>query len=287
VRSAVDDAVRRLEAAGVDHPRREAMRLLAWLMETDRGGIVARGPDPIPTEIVTPFEALIARRGQREPFQYLVGEEEFCGLLFAVDRRVLVPRPETEIVVETVLSLPLGREVRALDVGTGSGCIATTLAVMRPEWSVVALDSSPEALSVTRANVERHRVEARVELVNGELSNLSAAGARLFDVVVSNPPYVSEDEWRALAPEVRDHEPKAALVPGPTGLEAYRALGPAAFRSLAPGGFLVLELGWRSEPGAREAITAAGFTDLEIRPDLRSIPRVLIARKKGTLSFSR
>jgi len=279
VRSAVDDAARRLEAAGVDRPRREAMQLLARLMETDRGGVMARGPDPLPPEIAARFETLVARRVRREPFQYLVGDEEFCGLAFKVDRHVLVPRPETEIVVETVLSLPLDRDVRALDVGTGSGCIATALAVMRPEWSVVALDSSSEALTVARANVERHRVEARVELVEGELSELSAVGSRRFDVVVSNPPYVGEDEWRELAPEVRDHEPKAALVPGPTGLEAYLALAPAAFRALVPGGFLVLELGWRSEPGAREAITAAGFSIIEIRPDLRKIPRVLVARR--------
>ena len=279
MRSAVDDAARRLEAAGVECPRREAMQLLARLMETDRGGVLARGPDPLSPGTAATFEALVARRERREPFQYLFGEEEFCGLAFKVDRHVLVPRPETEIVVESVVSLPLDPDVRVLDVGTGSGCIATALAVLRPEWSVVALDSSSAALTVARANVERHGVQARVELVEGDLSDLSAAGSRRFDVVVSNPPYVAEDEWKELAPEVRDHEPKEALVPGPTGLEAYRSLAPAAYRSLAPGGFLVVELGWRSEPGAREAIHAAGFSIVEVRPDFRKIPRVMIARR--------
>jgi len=257
VRSAVDDAARRLEAAGVERPRREAMQLLARLMKTDRGGILVGGFDPLSPGTAAKFEALVVRRERREPFQYLFGEEEFCGLAFKVDRHVLVPRPETEIVVESVVSLPLDPDVRVLDVGTGSGCIATALAVLRPEWSVVALDSSSAA----------------------DLSDLSAAGSRRFDVVVSNPPYVAEDEWKELAPEVRDHEPKEALVPGPTGLEAYRSLAPAAYRSLAPGGFLVVELGWRSEPGAREAIHVAGFSIVEVRPDFREIPRVLIARR--------
>ena len=279
MRSAVDDAARRLEAAGVERPRREAMQLLARLMETDRGGILARGPDPLSPGTAATFEALVARRERREPLQYLVGEEEFCGLAFKVDRHVLVPRPETEIVVETVVSLPLDPDVRVLDVGTGSGCIATALAVLRPEWSVVALDSSSAALTVARANVERHGVEARVELVEGDLSDLSTAGSSRFDVVVSNPPYVAEDEWNELAPEVRDHEPKGALVPGPSGLEAYRSLAPAAHRSLSPGGFLVVELGWKSEPGAREAIRAAGFSIVDVRPDFREIPRVMIARR--------
>jgi len=182
VRSAVDDAARRLEAAGVERPRREAMQLLARLMKTDRGGILVWGLDPLSPGTAAKFEALVVRRERREPFQYLFGEEEFCGLAFKVDRHVLVPRPETEIVVESVVSLPLDPDVRVLDVGTGSGCIATALAVLRPEWSVVALDSSSAALTVARANVERHGVQTRVELVEGDLSDLSAAGSRRFDV---------------------------------------------------------------------------------------------------------
>jgi release factor glutamine methyltransferase len=255
------------------------MRLLARLMGTDVGGILARRPDRLSPGVASDYETLVSRRARREPFQYLVGDEEFCGLRIAVDRRVLIPRPETEIVVETVLALPLRDGARALDVGTGSGCIATALAVSRPRWRVVALDRSAEALAVARDNLVRHGLEARVKLVEGDLADLEAAGPVPFDVVVSNPPYVSEDEWSGLAPEVRDHEPKEALVPGPTGTEAYRDLAPAALRLLSPGGFLVVELGWRSEPGARAAVAAAGFTDATVRPDLRQIPRVLTAGK--------
>jgi release factor glutamine methyltransferase len=258
------------------------MLLLARLMGTDRGGIVARGPDPLPHDVAARFESFVSRRVRREPFQYVVGEEEFYGLEFAVDRRVLVPRPETEIVVEAVLTLPLDHEARVLDVGTGSGCIATALATKRPRWRVVGLDRSAEALAVARTNLDRHGVASRVELFEGDLSDLSFEGSRTFDAIVSNPPYVSEEEWQELAPEVRDHEPRAALVPGPTGLEAYRALAPAAFRALTNGGYLVLELGWKSEPGAREAVTSAGFHQIEVRPDPRKILRVLIGKKNGS-----
>jgi release factor glutamine methyltransferase len=255
------------------------MALLGWLLGTDRGGIVARGPDPLPPRTAEKYDALVARRLRREPWQYITGEEEFHGRSFAVDGRVLIPRPETEIVVEAVLSLRGTDDVaRVLDVGTGSGCIAVTLALERPAWTVLALDRSGDALEVARRNIERHDVTARVELVEGDLGELADVPQAPFDIVVSNPPYVSEDEWRELAPEVRDHEPKGSLVPGPSGLEAYRALAPSAFGATRPGGAVVLELGHTSEPGARDAVESAGYREIEIRPDLRAIPRVLIAR---------
>ena len=287
MREAVDLASRRLERAGVDHARREAMLLLARLLGTDRGGIVARASQILPAGVARDFGAFVARREGREPSQYLFGEEEFFGRVFAVDRRVLIPRPETEILIEAVLSLPVDGAARVLDLGTGSGCIAVTLAIERPRWSIVALDRSADALAVARANVERHEVRGRIDLVEGDLGDPARFGAS-FDVVVSNPPYVSEEEWRGLAPEVQDHEPKEALVPGPSGLEAYRALAPAALEVLRSGGWIALELGYRSAAGARAAVEAAGFHAVEVRPDLRGIPRVLVARKpeRGSDPFS-
>lgn len=258
--------------------RREAELLLSWVMETDRGGVVARRPDALPAGRADRFESLLRRRETREPFQYLTGEQEFYGLEFGVDRRVLVPRPETEGVVEATLDLPLPGRARLADLGTGSGCIAVTLAVRRPRWTIVALDSSRDALEVARANAVRHGVDSRVEFVEGDLIGRGERRSDRVDAVVSNPPYVSEEEWQGLEPEVRDHEPKAALVPGPTGLEAYRTWAAPAFGMLSEGGFLVLELGHLSEAGAREAVEGAGFEVVEVRPDLRSVPRVLVAR---------
>lgn len=281
---AVDLASRRLLRAGVEAPRRETMLLLARLLGTDRGGLVARAPEPLPAGVARDFESLVARREQREPPQYLFGEEEFFGRAFTVDRRVLIPRPETEILVDAVLSLPLHGAVRVLDLGTGSGCIAVTLAIERPAWSIVAVDRSAQALEVARANVERHEVSGRVELVEADLGGPLGGAKAPFDVVVSNPPYVSEEEWRTLAPEVRDHEPKDALVPGPSGLEAYRALAPAARDALGLGGWLALELGWRSAAGARAAVETAGFHSIDVRDDLRGIARVLVARKPQEVS---
>ena len=278
VGTAVNAAARRLERSGVPMPRTEAQKLLAWLLRTDRGGLVAREPDPMNPETAARFEGLLSRRENREPLQYLFGEEEFCGLTFKVDRRVLVPRPETELLVEAVLGLPLETEARVVDVGTGSGCIAVTLAVERPGWELLAVDLSADVLAVARKNAARHEVESRVTFLQGDLAELPGEWSSSMDVVVSNPPYVSEKEWQSLAPEVREHEPRTAFVPGPTGLEAYRMLAPVALRVLRPGGFLVLELGHRSEAGAVDAVASSGFADVEVRPDLRDIPRILIAR---------
>jgi len=261
--------------------RVEAARLLAWVLGTDRGGVVARRPDTLTADAAGRFEDLLRRRERREPPQYLTGDEEFLGLRFAVDRRVLIPRPETEGVVEVALALDLGAGARVLDVGTGSGCIAVTLAVRRPEWTIQAVDLSGDALDVARVNARSHGVDSRIELSCADLAALPGDLGGTFDLVISNPPYVSEGEWLTLAPEVRDHEPKGALVPGPTGLEAYQALAPEVHRALRSDGYLVLELGYESAPGARQAVAVAGFADIEIHPDLRQIPRTLVARKRG------
>ncbi len=275
----MDAAAARLERAGVPAPRREAEILLGHLIGKDRGGVVARRPDPLDEEQAARFEALLARREGREPLQYLTGEQEFMGLRFLVDARVLVPRPETEGVVEAVLGLGLPSGASVADLGTGSGCIPISLAVARRDLRLFALDVSPEALDVARANAERHGVADRIELVRSELAEPPASWAGRMDAVVSNPPYVSEEEWACLSPEVRDHEPRIALVPGPTGLEAYGRAAVSAAALLRPGGYLALELGFGREEGARRAVALVGFRGLEAIPDLRGIPRVLLARR--------
>ena len=252
---------------------------MAWALASDRGKVLAHAADPLPADASVRFERFVEGRCGRVPSQYISGEQEFRGRTFHVDSRVLVPRPETEEVVEAALSfVPLDRASTVADLGTGSGCIAISIAVERPLARVLALDASSDALDVARTNAAR--LEARrIDFVLGDLAEPPEGWRGVVDLVVSNPPYVSEEEWRSLAPEVRDHEPKAALVPGPTGDEAYAALAPAAFDLLLPGGVLVLELGHRNGPAARAATEASGFHEVEIRPDVRGIPRILVARR--------
>ena len=277
VSAALDAAVARLAAAGIERPREEALRLLALALGTDRGGVLARRPDALPPAVEASLERFLARRVAREPLQYLTGEQEFRGLAMAVDGRVLIPRPETEEVVEALLALDLPAGGAVADLGTGSGCIAIALKVARPDLTVLALDRSSEALEVARANAGRHEVAVTFE--EGDFARPPVSWNGRLDAVVSNPPYVSQEEWEGLAPEVRLHEPRVALVPGETGLEAYRALLPAAFRLLRPGGALVLELGWRSAAPVRALAGEAGFRDVDVRRDLRGLERILMARR--------
>ena len=276
---ALDRAAASLREAGVLEPRRAAEAILGHLFATDRGGVVARRPDGFPQESAMRFAELVERRRKREPIQYLTGEAEFLGLSFAVDGRVLVPRPETEELVESLLAWNLRRGARVADLGTGSGCIATSLAIRRPDLEVTAVDRSALALEVARANAAHHGVAARVAFVEADFAALPSDWEGRFHAVISNPPYVSDDEWVNLEPEVRDHEPREALVSGPTGLEAYQALAPIAFRILATGGVLFVELGWKSETGAAAAFKAAGFSAFETLPDVRGISRILRGQK--------
>jgi len=268
-----------LARAAVPDPRREAEILLGFVLGKDRGGVVARRPDPLDDASSARFEALLARRETREPFQYLTGEQEFMGLSFRVDARVLVPRPETEGVVIAALGLGLPPSASVADLGTGSGCIAIALAVARPDLRLFALDLSESALAVARDNAKRHGAAGRIVFAHADLVAPPVEWEGRMDAVLSNPPYIAEDEWTGLEPEVRDHEPRQALVPGPTGLEAYGRAAVTALRLLRPGGHLVVELGFKREAGAKEAAIRAGLTHLETVPDLRGIPRVLVARK--------
>jgi release factor glutamine methyltransferase len=223
----------------------------------------------------------VRRRAAREPLQYLTGECEFLGLMLHVDRAVLVPRPETEELVESVLGWDLPVGATAFDLGTGSGCIAVALAVRRPDLEIVAIDRSAAALAVARANAARHAVASRIRFVHADFAQPLADWGGTGGLVVSNPPYVSEEEWRGLAPEVRDFEPREALVPGPTGHEAYAVVAKSARALLGPGGKLAVELGWKSLAEARAAFAAAGFERIEAFDDARGIARILRGVKGG------
>ena len=279
VAAMLDEATQRLREAGIPDPRREASTLLAAVLATDRGGLVARKPDPLSRVDAARFDELVGRRARRTPLQHILGIAEFRGLEFEVTPDVLIPRPETEDLVQAVLDAGLPETARVADLGTGSGCIAVSLAVEQPDWRVLAIDLSAVALEVAARNAVKHGVSDRIDFVESDFAALAASGTPRFDAVASNPPYVTDEEWRELEPEVRDHEPRNALVPGLTGNEAYAVVVRAAAAMLRPGGLLALELGWKSKTAVHEIVSAAGFRKIAVQPDAQGIPRVLTARK--------
>ncbi len=263
-------------AGAVEQPRREAALLLGEVLRLSEAQLYARADDDVPEPAAVSYGQLIRRRADRIPVAYLLGRREFHGRSFAVDPRVLIPRPETEHLVEAALNC-IDDGARVLDVGTGSGCIAVTLALERSGSRIVATDLSPGALAVAAANCRKHGVADRVRLVRADL--LSALRPGAFDVVVSNPPYIDVGEWPSLMPEVRDHEPPEALFAG-DGLDFYR-------RFFAAGGFLdagqrlLLEIGKGQLDAVRELAEGSGFDVEWMVADLAGIPRVLTLRATG------
>jgi release factor glutamine methyltransferase len=250
--------------------RRDRAKNRAWLL-THLDSVAT--PD-----ITAEFRALIERRRTGEPIQYITGQCEFYGLPFYVNREVLIPRPETEHLVEKALQLAARHtKPRILDVGTGSGAIAVALAANLPRASITATDISACALALARRNAERNAATDRIRFLRGDL--LAPVAGDQFELVVSNPPYVSETERTSLAVEVRDYEPHTALFAGVDGLDVYRRLIPAASAALVSGGFLALEIGHGQQAGIDALLVASGFTAIEFTSDLQGIPRVAAAQK--------
>jgi release factor glutamine methyltransferase len=270
------DARRRFERAGIadDEAAIDAAVLARHLLGWDRAALLTHGHEPPPPGFDTRYGPLVERRIAREPVAYIVGHREFWGLEIEVTRDVLVPRPETELVVEAALAIAGRGEVRRIvDVGTGSGCIAVALAVELPAAAVVAADVSAAALAVARRNARRHGAADRIRLVESDLLDGVAESA---DLIVSNPPYVSTADRERLPPEVARYEPHQALFAGEDGLDAIRRLVATAHGRLAPGGHLVVEFGF----GQGSAVTAlaadAGWRVVAVRRDLQQIPRVAV-----------
>jgi release factor glutamine methyltransferase len=266
-------AARARLSATSQNPRRDAELLLAHLLGWDQAALLTH-----PERLLSPAEAgnyenLLERRLASEPMQYITGVQEFFGLPFEVTPAVLIPRPETEHLVEAVLER-YGREdnVRMVDVGTGSGAIAVSLAHVMPEAQLTAVDLSSAALEVARRNAQRHGVIERVTLLQSDL--LAAIVDGNFDAVVSNPPYIAEGE--VLDRQVSQYEPHAALYAGPTGLEVYQRLIPQARNVLKPQGWLLMEIGYGQKPSLMKLLrdwAAVTFVD-----DLQGIPRVVLAQ---------
>jgi release factor glutamine methyltransferase len=278
VAAELDRAASFLAARGVENARLEAEVLLADVLGFERARLFAEPSRTLGDRERGAFEALLGRRGRREPLQHVRGRQEFFSRDFLVDRRVLVPRPETEVVVETVLCAARALPSAAIfDLGCGSGAIALTLALELPRAAVFASDVSPAAVAVTRENARRLGVSGRVEVCCGDL--FRPYEGRRFDLVVCNPPYVASGELRRLAPEVRDHEPRLALDGGPDGLDFYRRLAAEADGRLAADGALVVEIG-EGQAGAVAAIFAAAELGVvATERDLAGIERVLTVRR--------
>jgi release factor glutamine methyltransferase len=253
----------------------DAQALLAHVLSRDRAWLVAHATDPLTADQVRAFFSLARRRREGEPVAYLTGVREFFGLPLAVDRRVLIPRPETETLVEWALRmLAADRPLRVLDLGTGSGAIALAIAQARPQATVVATDRSQDALAVARGNAARLRL-SNVEWLHAEW--FGGLGPTRFDAIVSNPPYVAEGDPHLAEGDVR-FEPSQALVPGLEGLEALRVIVAGAGDHLVPRGWLAVEHGYDQAAAVRGLLQQAGFGDLESLRDLSGIPRVAVGR---------
>ncbi len=261
------------------HPERarlDAETLVLHLIHRDRAYLIAHPLADLSAEGAVRYYVLIERRLAGEPIQYILGETEFYGLPFQVNRDVLIPRPETEHLVEKVLSLAAGfKKPRIVDVGTGSGAIAVALAHKLPAAQIAAIDFSAPALEVARGNAMRNKVAERIRFFAGDL--LAPVAGEQFEMIVSNPPYVAESDRSSLAVEVRDYEPSLALFAG-SGLDIYRRLIPEARAVIVAGGFLAVEVGYGQAEAVAGLFRNAGFRHIEFIADLQGIDRVVVGQ---------
>ncbi len=283
LRQILNAAVERLTAAGVLSPRMNAELLIMFTLACDRAYLYAHPERELTSNETQRYDEALARRATGVPAQYITGHQEFWGLDLVVSPAVLIPRPETEHVVETLLELakadgrgrPSPHDPRIVDVGTGSGAIALALARELPSAEIHATDISPEALEVARTNTARHDLTSRIKFHRADLLDGLPHGE--FDFVVSNPPYVGESEEDSVQLEVRKFEPRHAVFAGPTGLEVIERLIPQAQTILRHGGWLVLEISGTIADQVRRLLSA--WDEFAIRNDLQGIARVAIARK--------
>jgi release factor glutamine methyltransferase len=296
LKESLSSAIARLTADHVPSPRLNAELLLMFTLDCDRAYLFAHPERELTAEEQTRYDAALADRRRGVPAQYITGHQEFWGMDLVVTPAVLIPRPETEHVIETVLELRTSdlrlqpsiaasssasevrgprTEVRIVDVGTGSGCIALALAKEFPGAEIHATDISTAALEIARANASRHQFEKRIQFHQADL--LEGLSLVDLDFVVSNPPYVGESEEDQVQLEVRKFEPRNAVFAGPSGMEVITRLGPQAHAVLRPGGWLVLEISGTIAGPVQQLL--AGWDDVLLIPDLQSIPRVVRARK--------
>jgi release factor glutamine methyltransferase len=265
-----------LEEKGIEGGRLDAELLLADALGLDRVGLYLNYDRPLAAGELTLFRDRVGRRARREPVQYILGRVEFWSLPFVVNPAVLIPRPDTEILVEEALKrAPAAAAI--LDVGTGSGAIAVALAHELTGATVEGVDLSPAALAVAAENARRNGVAGRTTFSEADLARLPAGP---FDLILSNPPYIAEGDLGGLMPEVRDFEPRLALAGGADGLDSYRLLAGQAAATLRPGGWMLLEVGIGQAPAVMELLAEAGLREVFSRDDYAGIPRVVGGRSR-------
>jgi release factor glutamine methyltransferase len=280
VQEAMQAAVDAIAAAGSDTARLDAELMLAAATRWDRARIAAEPELRLPVGASREFAEMVRRRVRREPIAYILGRKGFRRIEVLVDPRVLIPRPETELIVDVAVEL---QPRAALDVGTGSGAIALAVAHEVPDAQVVAIDVSLDAVRVAQSNAERLGIVDRVAVVERGVRSLAGAepDGRPFDLLVANLPYVSEAEWEGLAPEIREYEPRDALVAGPSGLEALEALIDELGRMERPPAAVALEVGAGQAQPVAELLRGAGYGQVDAREDLAGIERVVVGRRQG------
>ena len=264
-----------------DRARLDAETLLLHLIGKNKAWLMAHANDEFAGCTAIRYASMLERRRKGEPIQYITGQTEFYGLPFLITPDVLIPRPETEHLVEKALELAVAFDhPRIIDIGTGSGAIPIALARNLPHARIIASDISVSAVALAQENAKRNGVA--ICLLQGDLlAPVAQAGAdpEQFDIIVSNPPYVSAADRDWLSVEVREYEPALALFAGVDGLEVYRRLIPQAFTALTPGGFIALEIGYGQQPAIDSLLIDAGFSEIQFTPDLQGIPRVAVARR--------
>jgi len=278
IAEALLEASRTLLNAGVPEARREAASLLGHLIRKDRTFLISQAEHQLTSEELQIFRATVERRAAGEPLQYITGQQDFYGRVFRVTPDVLIPRPETELLVETALELTKDGAPFICDVGTGSGCIAISLLCEQISARAIAVDVSTAALSIAKQNANQLGVTDRIELLNSDCFD-SVPTTYRFDLVISNPPYVDQDIVPGLQREVRDHEPLIALTPGPDGLTIIRRLLAEAPQRLRENGFLLLEIGFNQGAAVENLVDRSVWKLIEIRPDLQGIPRIVVLQK--------
>jgi release factor glutamine methyltransferase len=277
VKQALSGATDAIAAAGSESAQLDAELLLAEATSWDRAALVAEPDARLPVGASREFASMVRRRIRREPVAYILGRKGFRRIELLVDHRVLIPRPETELVVEVALEQA---PQAILDVGTGSGAIALAVADELPESRVVAIDISMDALRVAQANAERLGLSDRVEVISRGVESLAGAepDGRTFDLLAANLPYVSEPEWEGLAPEIREYEPREALLAGPTGLEAIESLIKAVAGLDRKPATVALEIGATQAVAVSALLREAGYEEVEVRRDLAQLDRVVVGR---------
>jgi len=268
----------RLQDAGIVNARLESRWLLAHVSGCQHSELISRGPDKVAEQTISAFQERISRRADREPIQHILGTTEFYGLEFLSDARALIPRPDSEIVVEIALErISRERPVFIADLGTGSGCLLAALLANRPMAKGEGIEASEAAAALARENLMRLGLTDRSDVHPGSWASWQKWAEA--DLIISNPPYIASAEIEGLMPEVREHDPMSALDGGPDGLDAYREITELAARGMQPGAWLVFEIGFDQKQTVTALLKDAGFVEITCRKDLGGNDRAIAARR--------